>query len=268
MGCGRRVIITLLVSQTFAMTASADDPMASRSATNAIGGVTRSPPKPGRGGHTLANTALDRVTFAIDGAESSHGADIAMWRPNPSGPQGPMQVSQAASVDVGGGDRFDLTQNRAIGRAYLARLYRRYNNWPDAIAAYNWGSGNVDVWVKAGRPTEKLLIGVAGYLRRVLHDSGLCDASKAKQPPRSSKFPNLPDGRKALETRLAQSTCAHLDPSDQASNRPDRFSKERDPAPPRSLLEQEAQSARSSWNLAMRYSLECTTTSGTSLACR
>jgi Transglycosylase SLT domain len=51
-----------------------------------------------------------------------------------------MQVSEAAAIDVGGGNRFDLTQNRALGRAYLAQLYRRYKNWPDAIAAYNWGA--------------------------------------------------------------------------------------------------------------------------------
>ena len=85
-----------------------------------------------------------------------------------------MQVSEAAASDVGGGDRFDLTQNRALGRAYLARLYRRYNNWPDAIAAYNGGLGKVDSWIRAGRPSKKLQAGVAAYTTGVLRDSGLC----------------------------------------------------------------------------------------------
>jgi Transglycosylase SLT domain len=124
---------------------------------------------------------LDRVAIAVDGAESSHGNDMAMWRPDPSGPQGPMQVSEAAATDVGGGDRFDLAQNRAIGRAYLAQLYSRYGNWPDAIAAYNWGSGKMDAWLKAGRPPDKFLVGVAIYLRRVLHESGLCEGSVVTQ---------------------------------------------------------------------------------------
>jgi len=97
---------------------------------------------------------LDRVAFAVDGAESTHGADLRMWRPEPGGPQGPMQVSAAAAFDVGGGDRFDLDQNRALGRAYLARMYRRYGNWKDAVAAYNWGPGNVDAWIGA---TEQLV---------------------------------------------------------------------------------------------------------------
>lgn len=136
--------------------------------------------------HTIAaaatageRTTLDCVAFAVDGAESSHGNDMAMWRPDPTGPQGPMQVGEAAATDVGGGDRFESRQNRSIGRAYLAQLYWRYGNWPDAIAAYNWGIGKMDAWVRAGRPADKFLIGVAAYLGRVLSDSGLCDASEA-----------------------------------------------------------------------------------------
>ena len=109
-----------------------------------------------------------------------------MWRPDLSGPQGPMQVSEAAATDVGGGDRFDLTQNRAIGRAYLLQLFWRYGNWPDAIAAYNWGIGKMDAWVRAGRPPDKFLVGVAVYLRRVLHESGLCEGAAT---PRAAQLP-------------------------------------------------------------------------------
>ena len=67
---------------------------------------------------------LDRVAFAVDGAESSHGADLRMWRPEPSEPQGPMQVSAAAAIDVGGGDRFDLAENRGpcLSRSPLSAL--------------------------------------------------------------------------------------------------------------------------------------------------
>lgn len=116
---------------------------------------------------------IDRVAFAVDGVESSHGADLRMWRPEPSGPQGPMQVSQAAATDLGGGDRFDLVQNRLLGRAYLARMYRRYGNWSDAIAAYNWGPGNIDSWIGEGRPADILPLGVERYRNRVLREVGL-----------------------------------------------------------------------------------------------
>lgn len=118
---------------------------------------------------------LDRVAFAVDGAESSHGADLRMWRPEPGGPQGPMQVSAAAAFDVGGGDRFSLAENRALGRAYLARMYRRYGNWQDAIAAYNWGPGNLDAWIGGGRTADKLPLAVERYRSRVLREAVLAE---------------------------------------------------------------------------------------------
>jgi Transglycosylase SLT domain len=127
------------------------------------------------GDRITANSQLDRVADAVDGAESSHGRDISMWRPETAGPQGPMQVSEKAAIDVGGGDRFEIAQNRAIGRAYLALLYRRYGNWADAISAYNWGLGKVDSWIRGGRRPESFANDVSRYLRRVLNDSGLCD---------------------------------------------------------------------------------------------
>jgi transglycosylase-like protein with SLT domain len=124
---------------------------------------------------------LDRVAFAVDGAESRHGADLRMWRAEPSGPQGPMQVTAAAAIDVGGGDRFDFAENRALGRAYLARLYRRYGNWPDAVAAYNWGPGNLDGWITGGRAAEKLPLEVEQYRDRVLREAGGEPSAAAEQ---------------------------------------------------------------------------------------
>ena len=181
-GCARSTLIALSVIQTVAVvqagerTALPDPLVAASGARNS--GQREIPPS--------VSATLDRVAYAVDGAESSHGADLTMWRSDPSGPQGPMQVSEPAVDDVGGGDRFDSAQNRAIGRAYLAQLYRRYKNWPDAIAAYNWGMSNVDNWVNAGRPADKFVNGVATYLRRVLRDSGMCDGAAAA-PVQSSR---------------------------------------------------------------------------------
>jgi hypothetical protein len=121
---------------------------------------------------------LDRIAFAVDGVESRHGADLRMWRPEPNGPQGPMQVSAAAAFDVGGGDRFDLQQNRLLGRAYLAQMFQRYGNWPDAVAAYNWGPGNMDLWIAGGRNQGVLPPGVAWYIARVLRDALITAAGR------------------------------------------------------------------------------------------
>jgi hypothetical protein len=123
---------------------------------------------------------LDYIAYGADGAESSHGGDPKMWRPElPDGPQGPMQVSAAAAADVGGGDRFDEMENRALGRAYLAHMFRRYGSWPDAIAAYNWGPGHLDEWIGGGRPADKFPAAVDRYRNRVLMTSGLPAAEGA-----------------------------------------------------------------------------------------
>jgi Transglycosylase SLT domain len=128
--------------------------------------------------------ALDRVALAVDGVESSHGADAKMWRPEVDGPQGPMQVSAAAAMDVGDGDRFDLGANRALGRAYLARLYRRYADWADAVAAYNWGPGHMDAWIDSGRPIDKFPEMVALYRVRVMYGGGVATPGHHIQPRR------------------------------------------------------------------------------------
>jgi hypothetical protein len=134
---------------------------------------------------------LDRVAFAVDGAESSHGTDLRMWRPEFDGPQGPMQVSAAAAIDVGGGDRFNIIENRQLGRAYLAQMYRRYGNWPDAISAYNWGPGNMDAWIQAGRPIDSLPLETERYRDRVMRDAGFDGTSGTRLFYDIRQFPEL-----------------------------------------------------------------------------
>jgi hypothetical protein len=135
---------------------------------------------------------LDRVAFAVEGAESSHGRDPRMWSPEWSAPQGPMQVSAAAAADVGGGNRFDMFENRMLGRGYLALMYRRYGNWPDAIAAYNWGPGNMDAWIGSGRPSAGFPLEVERYRDRVLRDVGLDRAVAALLFGGSGQLPAIP----------------------------------------------------------------------------
>ena len=96
--------------------------------------------------------SIVRIAAAVHGVKSRYGTDARMWRlDNIGGPQGPMQVSAAAALDVGGGNRFDVYENMLLGRFYLARMFRRYGSWSDALAAYNWGPGNVDQWIARGR---------------------------------------------------------------------------------------------------------------------
>jgi hypothetical protein len=223
------IITALFVAQAITADAIGGERAGSRDAPPAPGKLAH----PGRPAVKNADPTapLDRVAMAVDGAESSHGTDMAMWRPDPSGPQGPMQVSEAAATDVGGGDRFDSSQNRAIGRAYLSQLYGRYGNWPDAIAAYNWGIGKMDAWVKAGRPSDHLLVGVAAYLRRVLHESGLCDAAEPARRRQTSEGAKEP--KSAPPDSLVYAACSGPDVWTGASGfsgEPTRFSRKLDQA--------------------------------------
>ena len=45
-------------------------------------------------------------------------------------------------------DIYDPELNIRYGTYYLSFLYRRYQNWDTAFAAYNAGPGNVDAWLE------------------------------------------------------------------------------------------------------------------------
>lgn len=79
------------------------------------------------------------------------------YKPNAQssmGAQGYMQVMPATftvmkkmyedTFNITIGDMNKSHQNIIVGTYLLKYLYERYNNWPQAIAAYNAGSGNVD----------------------------------------------------------------------------------------------------------------------------
>ena len=48
-------------------------------------------------------------------------------------------------------DAKDPTQAIPAAGLYLSQLEKKYNNWPDAMRAYNWGPGNLDAYLKYGK---------------------------------------------------------------------------------------------------------------------
>jgi hypothetical protein len=72
------------------------------------------------------------------------------WRSqavSPKGAEGLMQLMPATAAELGVMDPFDAAQNIRGGAQYLRTLLDRYHgDEVKAVAAYNWGMGNIDKW--------------------------------------------------------------------------------------------------------------------------
>lgn len=69
----------------------------------------------------------------------SDGSTLTLHNPT-STDWGIMQINDAAHPGYFPRAKTDIAYNLACGASYLASLYDRYGNWPDALAAYNAGS--------------------------------------------------------------------------------------------------------------------------------
>ncbi len=83
---------------------------------------------------------------------------------SPKGAMGLMQIMPATAKDLGIRDAYDAQENIMGGTRYLKSLLDRYQgDVPTALAAYNWGMGNVE------RRPEKLPRETRDYINRIRH---------------------------------------------------------------------------------------------------
>jgi hypothetical protein len=111
----------------------------------------------------------------IQQASQTYGVDPALIRAviraesnfknestSPKGAMGLMQIMPVTAKDLGIRDAYDPQQNIMGGTRYLKSLLDRYNgDVPTALAAYNWGMGNVE------RHPEKLPRETRFYISRI-----------------------------------------------------------------------------------------------------
>ncbi|WP_231934217.1 lytic transglycosylase domain-containing protein [Geobacter sp. DSM 9736] len=135
-----------------------------------------SPPAPAPYEDNLGDLSINEI---IQKASNRYGVDEALIRAvikaesnfNPravshAGAEGLMQLMPATARGLGVKDSFDPQQNVMAGTRFLKDMLNRYGgNIDHALAAYNWGPGNVDRHPESlPRETRQYLVKVKNYL--------------------------------------------------------------------------------------------------------
>jgi hypothetical protein len=109
-----------------------------------------------------------------------------------------------------------VAENLRVGSQYYGAMLKRYNgNTVNALAAYNWGPGNVDQWLKKGAPPSALPAETKSYIGNVLayaRQGGGVQNLFSAQPPAQGQggaggpasFDNLPPKGRVAAVSAAQ----------------------------------------------------------------
>lgn len=109
--------------------------------------------------YSLPSGMLSRVAYQ----ESRYNPNAK----SPVGALGLMQFMPATAKDFGIDPLDPVASIWAAGK-YLSQLYRQFGTWDKALAAYNWGQGNVSRKGLDKAPTE-----TRNYFTSILADLGL-----------------------------------------------------------------------------------------------
>jgi soluble lytic murein transglycosylase-like protein len=105
----------------------------------------------------------------------------------PVGEIGIFQLMPSTAAGLGISNPYDATQNIQGGVNYLAELLSEFGTYPDALAAYNWGPGNVN---NVG-PGGDYPASVQNYIASVLGQASVYSAAIGSAPVTASSGPLL-----------------------------------------------------------------------------
>ena len=84
------------------------------------------------------------------------------------GAMGLMQLMPVVIKNYGITDPYDPLQSAMGAARFLSKYYKVYGNWPQTLAAYNWGPGNVKENPQAGQWPDATRTYVARVQRAVV----------------------------------------------------------------------------------------------------
>lgn len=84
-----------------------------------------------------------------------------------AGARGLMQLMPGTATDLGVKDPHDPGQNIPGGVKYLGQQINKYGDETLGLMAYNWGPGNVDKWIKAGKNPAAVPEETREYVQKV-----------------------------------------------------------------------------------------------------
>lgn len=112
------------------------------------------------------------------------------------GATGLMQLMPATAKGLGVDPR-DPAQNIQGGSRYLGQMMDKYDGDQRlALAAYNWGPGNVDRWVARGANEAELPAETRGYIQKIMSGSGSAQTTQASA--QSPETPSLAGGARVI----------------------------------------------------------------------
>ena len=132
------------------------------------------------GGGQQAGMPLESAVMTAE----SNGNQNAV---SPKGASGMMQLMPRTAAGLGVNPA-DALENVAGGVSYLSQMRQKYGDDRLALAAYNWGPGNVDKWLKGGADWSKLPSETRNYISKIERMTGGLNQPQAPDQSQPQAF--------------------------------------------------------------------------------
>lgn len=126
------------------------------------------------------------------------------------GAQGLMQLMPGTAGDMEkalglppGATRADPAANEKAGRMYMDQMLQKYGDQRLALAAYNWGPGNVDKWLASGADMSKVPAETKDYVTKILGNNALAGLN-GQAPAGAAVLKQQTAGEKAAAAESAK----------------------------------------------------------------